>query len=751
MASTRTLEVRVIGDERGLGRAFANANRDAGRFGKSMSGTLRGISRAAAGASLALGGALAGGIAIGIRGLVDHEKVTAQTAATLKSTGGAAKVTAGDIEGLADAIERKTGVDGDQVQSAENLLLTFTNIRDEVGRGNDVFTQATRAATDMSVALGQDSKASAIQLGKALNDPIKGVTALQKVGVSFTTQQKDQIRTLVESGRTLDAQKVILAELNREFGGSAEAFGQTTAGKVERLKRSFEAVTEELAAAVLPALTRAGEWLVSEGIPRFQAFARGVSRAFSAIAGFAREHWPQVQAAIRVVVDYIRDNVVPAVQTVVTVFRAAWGKLAPLVRTYLQAVLRVAEPVFKTIAAAVNTFLAVLRGDWGAAWNGLRGVVKGVLVSIPKAIIGSIGSVAAAAVRLGAEIADAIISGIGDLGSRIAKIVSDAISGALKKIGLQGTASPASRAGAAASGLGIPGLRKSKARPRVVDQLGASRGLAAAGPRGDADAAFRGEQAARAAGDTNPDLIALKGEKAAVDYQIAQNQKDQADVARRLKNIRARITTLQGQKRKLEADRRTIPAVDKRGRNILTAKIRAVQKDIDKARGEELALINEGADLIAEANQLGAQAATLEGEISRTPTATKSDGPTANDVAAAVASTTPGLEDDVAAAQGQVSDAQAAFDAAVASGDPGKIIEAAGRLTSSKSNLQAFIDALNANTKALNGNTDATDQNTTATDQAAQSFAGTVGFSFRGQSYVVGQSSDSINNIALGV
>jgi hypothetical protein len=53
----------------------------------------------------------------------------------------------------------------------------------------------------MSVALGQDMSASAIQLGKALNDPIKGVTALQKVGVSFTQSQKDQIATLVESGR----------------------------------------------------------------------------------------------------------------------------------------------------------------------------------------------------------------------------------------------------------------------------------------------------------------------------------------------------------------------------------------------------------------------------------------------------------------------------------------------------------------------------------------------------------------------
>src|SRR5262245_66611796 len=75
----------------------------------------------------------------------------------------------------------------------------------------------------MSAALGQDGKASAIQLGKALNDPIKGVTALQRVGVSFTKSQKNQIKALVESGNTLGAQKVILRELGKEFGGAAKA------------------------------------------------------------------------------------------------------------------------------------------------------------------------------------------------------------------------------------------------------------------------------------------------------------------------------------------------------------------------------------------------------------------------------------------------------------------------------------------------------------------------------------------------
>src|SRR6266508_689573 len=146
------------------------------------------------------------------QGYRDHLKVANVTNQVIKTTGGAAKVTAAQVGSLSDAIERKTGVDGDAIQSGANLLLTFTNVRNEVGKGNQIFNRSTSLLADMSVALGQDAKASAIQLGKALNDPIKGVTALSKVGVSFTEQQKKQIKTMVDSGNTLGAQKIILAE-----------------------------------------------------------------------------------------------------------------------------------------------------------------------------------------------------------------------------------------------------------------------------------------------------------------------------------------------------------------------------------------------------------------------------------------------------------------------------------------------------------------------------------------------------------
>ena len=185
--------------------------------------------------------------------LGEVEQINAQTAAAIRSTGGAAGATAAQISDMANAIEAATGVSGEMIQRGENLLLTFTNVKNAAGQGNDVFNQTTKIMADMSVALGQDASASAMQLGKALNDPIKGVTALQRVGVSFTESQKASIESMVKHGKTLEAQKLILGELNKEFGGSAEAFGRTWPGVLAKAEAAWENLGDSLLGPLMPA------------------------------------------------------------------------------------------------------------------------------------------------------------------------------------------------------------------------------------------------------------------------------------------------------------------------------------------------------------------------------------------------------------------------------------------------------------------------------------------------------------------
>lgn len=225
----------------GLGKAGEQAGKKAGSgFSKTFKAAAAGL--AGLGAISFFKGAIDEGI--------EAQKVGAQTTAVLKSTGGAAGITSDQIGNLATAISNKIGVDDEAIQSNENLLLTFTNIRNEVGKGNDIFNQATQTVSDMSAALGQDGKSSAIQLGKALNDPIKGITALSRVGVSFTDQQKKAITTAVKHGDTLKAQKIILGELTKEFGGSAAAVA--TPG--DKMKVAWGNLQETIGTALLPTL-----------------------------------------------------------------------------------------------------------------------------------------------------------------------------------------------------------------------------------------------------------------------------------------------------------------------------------------------------------------------------------------------------------------------------------------------------------------------------------------------------------------
>lgn len=199
---------------------------------------------------------LFGAIRDGEEGLRVLQDTQAQTQAVIQSTGAKAGVTAQQIRAMAEAQEDLTTVDDKVIQSGENLLLTFTGI------GKNVFPQATKAMVDMAVAMnggnaeGIDLKSTAIQIGKALNDPIRGVTALRRVGVQLTDQQEKQIKKLVKLGKVEDAQKIILKELQTEFGKAGEAAGKSGAAGVRRLADAVEDTKITLATGLAPALDR---------------------------------------------------------------------------------------------------------------------------------------------------------------------------------------------------------------------------------------------------------------------------------------------------------------------------------------------------------------------------------------------------------------------------------------------------------------------------------------------------------------
>lgn len=202
------------------GRQAESTGRDMEKLGKTIGSVIAAFA----------GGAVYKAV---ISATIEQERVTAQLEQRLRSTAGAAGLNRDELLEMASAMQQVTTYGDEAVIPAQSLLLTFTKI------GREVFPRALETVLDMSTAMGQDLKSSAIQLGKALNDPIQGVAALSRVGVQFTEQQKEQIKTLVESGRIVDAQKMILAELETQMGGSARAARETLGGSIQALKNAF--------------------------------------------------------------------------------------------------------------------------------------------------------------------------------------------------------------------------------------------------------------------------------------------------------------------------------------------------------------------------------------------------------------------------------------------------------------------------------------------------------------------------------
>jgi hypothetical protein len=191
----------------------------------------------------------------GIVGGVALAAITKQTQAekkleaVIRATGGAAGFTADELKRMASQLQLVTNYGDEVTISAIAILTTFKQIK------GDAFRDAVVAMQDMSAVMGTGLKESAVQLGKALNDPIKGISALSRVGVSFSEQQKQQIKGYQESNQLMKAQGVILAELKGEFGGAAREM----ADPLVQLKNDLGDIAEIIGSALVPKVRELGK------------------------------------------------------------------------------------------------------------------------------------------------------------------------------------------------------------------------------------------------------------------------------------------------------------------------------------------------------------------------------------------------------------------------------------------------------------------------------------------------------------
>jgi phage-related protein len=202
----------------------------------------------------------------------EEEDAIARMNAALQATGGVAGVTSDHILGLASDLQKTTTFGDEATIAAAGLLLTFKNLTNGVGEGNDVFDRTLKASQDLAAFMGTDLDAAALQLAKALQDPTTGLTALRRSGVSFTEQQQDMIKSLVESGDMLGAQTMILSEVESQFGGTAETMAKTTSGQIKVAMNELGDGMEQMGAIIAPVISKVAAFFTDLGA-RFKALS----------------------------------------------------------------------------------------------------------------------------------------------------------------------------------------------------------------------------------------------------------------------------------------------------------------------------------------------------------------------------------------------------------------------------------------------------------------------------------------------
>ncbi len=180
-------------------------------------------------------GALAVGVSFTqiIRATADFQNEQAQLAAVLKSTGEAAGFSQGKLNEMAEALSRTSIISAGEINQAQTTLLAFTGI---VG---EEFPRALQAAIDMASRTGMSVVSASETIGRALDIPSKGLAALSKQGFRFSEDQKKLAEYLESTGRTAEAQAIILAALEESYGGAAEAARNTLGGALTALSNSF--------------------------------------------------------------------------------------------------------------------------------------------------------------------------------------------------------------------------------------------------------------------------------------------------------------------------------------------------------------------------------------------------------------------------------------------------------------------------------------------------------------------------------
>ncbi|OCK44383.1 hypothetical protein BA195_06815 [Tenacibaculum soleae] len=333
--SLANVNIKFTADLKQFSDKIQNANRSIQKVGKRMQSVGKGL-------SVGLTAPLVAFSAVALKNWDKQEKAIAQVENGLKTTGGSVGFVSAELQKMASDLQNSSLFgDEDILQGVTTQLLTFTNIAGEQ------FKRTQLAALDLSAKLGTDLKSSSIQLGKALNDPVANLSALSRSGIQFSTEQKTVIKSLVETNRLADAQTIILDELAKQYGGSAEAAAKAGLGPFKQLSNTIGDLTEDfgkiIGEALLPFVASVKN--IASG---FQSLSPATKKFIVVLGGVAAAIGPMLVLA---------GTVLPAIVTGLGLVLSPVGLVVAALAGIGVVIYKYWEPIKQTLVDIANYFV----------------------------------------------------------------------------------------------------------------------------------------------------------------------------------------------------------------------------------------------------------------------------------------------------------------------------------------------------------------------------------------------------------
>jgi hypothetical protein len=389
-----SININILSNFNGAG--FDKLERELKRLNTPME-KLAAVSRSLAPAAqiglIALGGMAVGALRAAEEAEVANNRLDS-VAESMGLFGANTKGVTDRLKAFADETMNKIAVDDELIKSTQAQLLTFKELAATADVAGGAFDRATVSAFDMAAVLGGSGEENAVRLGKALQDPILGLTALRRAGVLFSDEQEKSIRTFVATGDTLSAQTMILDELETQFGGADEA----TANDSARMSIAFGEMAESIGTALIPILQ-----IVTPAIVAFFDIVAQNSGLVTVLAGI----FAALAVAILAVNFALNANPIVKVITLIAALAAGlvilinylvnlyggWDKLFKDISGWLVNFVIGFRDAINAIGGFFATVFATIGGIARGALNGALAFVEGYINFIIGGINGLLGAI----------------------------------------------------------------------------------------------------------------------------------------------------------------------------------------------------------------------------------------------------------------------------------------------------------------------------------------------------------------------